>query len=311
MKTRNLYSLGNSKAYQGSRQRAKNNNLYRTHSKAKQNRWLISYADILTLLFVFFVVLYSISSLNDNMYDDLHSALEHNFNKQSITSSDAVKAAKLKDKIKTITAKYKNNLHKVKDKVSSKLSHYLEDDTILLSQSSNWLRVELGDNLVFTEDSAKLNQESFLLLKEIALALTTFDNHILVEGFTDNLALESKEYASNWELSAARSASVVRALNTYGVDSDRLAAVGYGPAHPIADNETTQGRAQNRRVSILINKVVMQDDNTSSKTKDKLDLSNDNFTKDLTVSGLMASASKIEETKLDDGSIRFSAIRGK
>lgn len=119
-----------------------------------------------------------------------------------------------------------------------------------------WLELELSSSLLFPSGDAIPHQDAFDIIEKISAILAPFDNPIQIEGFTDNMPISTAQYPTNWELSAARAASIVRMLAMDGVQPERLAAVGYGEFQPIADNTDAVGRARNRRVVLVISKFT-------------------------------------------------------
>jgi chemotaxis protein MotB len=117
-----------------------------------------------------------------------------------------------------------------------------------------WVEIELNSSLLFPSGDAVPNDTAFELIEKVARILAPYENPIHVEGFTDNLPIATAQYPSNWELSAARAASIVRMLSMDGVNPGRLAAVGYGEFQPVADNATAEGRSRNRRVVLVVSR---------------------------------------------------------
>jgi outer membrane protein OmpA-like peptidoglycan-associated protein len=120
--------------------------------------------------------------------------------------------------------------------------------------NESWLQIEVSSNLLFFSGSASMGYESEAIVNEIAGVLFDFENPIRVEGFTDNQPLSNEAFASNWELSSARSSAIVRQLVESGIAPSRLAAVGYGEYQPRASNDTAEGRALNRRVVFMVSR---------------------------------------------------------
>jgi len=236
-------------------------------------RWLVSYADFVTLLFAFFVVMYAVSQMHENKYRELSETLEELF-----TSSEAVETKEIGiDKLgenqpilvdgtflasqplaavnNTMTEQGNKPLA-VLPELAGQLHHQfsdlIESDAIDLSYNESWLKVSLNNRVLFPLGSVVPSHQANAIFEEIAQLLQGYRNPIQVEGFTDNLTMRSEQFPSNWELSAARAAAIVRLLITYGMPSVHLSAVGYGELHPIADNSTAAGRAQNRRVTLMI-----------------------------------------------------------
>lgn len=226
----------------------------RTDININHERWLISYADFVTLLFGFFVVMYSVSYVNEEKYQDLSQTLDDLFSSQQTTlnSSDAEKKDPFADQPETIA------LPKLADQFVERLSGLVEEESITITNNEFWLQVSLNNRILFPLGSVTPSQQAKAIFSDIAEMLKGYENPIQVEGFTDNLAINTSQFPSNWELSAARASSIVKLLEQQGVEASRLAAVGYGANHPIADNQSEAGRAQNRRVVLMIGKYPRQ-----------------------------------------------------
>ncbi|MEP5324144.1 OmpA family protein, partial [Marinobacter alexandrii] len=117
-----------------------------------------------------------------------------------------------------------------------------------------WLELNLPNSLLFGSGDAEPHYDAFAVIEKIATVLRNRDNAVKVEGFTDNQPISSQRFPSNWELSTARAAAVVRMLSMEGIEPERLAAVGYGRFQPVARNDTDEGRRRNRRVVLLISR---------------------------------------------------------
>jgi chemotaxis protein MotB len=128
---------------------------------------------------------------------------------------------------------------------------------IQVSSNELWLQIELKDSILFSSGSADTSEQAQKIFDEIAGILKSYSNPVQVEGFTDNIPIKSVKYPTNWELSTARASAIVKYLASKGVAPERLSAVGYGEYQPVAANDTEQGRAQNRRVAIMVAKRKM------------------------------------------------------
>lgn len=263
-------------------------------------RWLISYADFITLLFAFFVVMYSISQVNDSKYKVLsdtfieafqrptdspmskEAARESSPSREIIAPIDMDKSTRdsesnnesppsVMEHIPTAaepevvntsdaetSVKTSDELTQISDLVSEKFSGLIEEHLIQVSSNELWLQIELKDSILFSSGSADISEQARKIFDEIAAILAKYSNPVQVEGFTDNVPINSPRYPTNWELSTARASAIVKHLAAQGVAPERLSAVGYGEYQPIASNESEQGRAQNRRVSIMIAKRKME-----------------------------------------------------
>lgn len=272
-----------------------------------QERWLISYADFITLLFAFFVVMYSISQVNDSKYRVLSETFVEAFNQPNdakanpdpntqlnpsndvITPIDAGKTAlsqainneqipiisdqATKDTTPVINepeinepeikepaseqVKTSDELAQISDLVSEKFKQLIDEQLIQVSSNELWLQIELKDSILFTSGGADPSTQALTIFDEIAGILKNYSNPVQVEGFTDNVPINSARYPTNWELSTARASAIVKVLANNGIAPERLSAVGYGEYQPAATNDTAQGRAQNRRVTIMVAKRKM------------------------------------------------------
>ncbi|TVP92901.1 MAG: flagellar motor protein MotD [Pseudomonadaceae bacterium] len=229
-------------------------------------RWLVSYADFITLLFAFFVVMYSISSVNEGKYKVLSDTLLGAFNHpprslEPIQVGDEIpRGAGTSDFPGTDSSDGQNEdeLEDITQSLRSAFGDLISAGDLEVRGNEMWIEIELNSSLLFPSADALPLDEAFNLIERIADILAPYQNPIHVEGFTDNLPINSRLYPTNWELSAARAASVVRMLNMGGVDPQRLAAVGYGEHKPVADNTTAAGRRANRRVVLLVSRFTDQ-----------------------------------------------------
>ncbi|RMF16751.1 MAG: flagellar motor protein MotD [Gammaproteobacteria bacterium] len=230
-------------------------------------RWLVSYADFITLLFAFFVVMYSVSSVNEGKYKVLSETLEGVFQATQKSMKPVQvgqsSASPPQAEVPTVepfpsqdsggdAEEARRRLKKIADQFYGEMEALISDGLISLNETDDWLEVTLQNKVLFGSGDAIPRDEAFPLLDRIAKILKPYPNAILVEGFTDNLPIRSRFYPSNWELSAARAAAVVRLLLVSGIQPDRLAAIGYGENHPVARNDTEAGRQKNRRVVLLV-----------------------------------------------------------
>ncbi|MEN0106066.1 MAG: OmpA family protein, partial [Pseudomonas sp.] len=130
----------------------------------------------------------------------------------------------------------------------------IKSDQLTVRGNELWIEIELNSSLLFPSGDAIPNDTAFTIIEKVAKILAPYENPIHVEGFTDNLPIKTAQFPTNWELSTARAASIVRMMAMDGVDAGRLAAVGYGEFQPIADNATAEGRARNRRVVLVVSR---------------------------------------------------------
>ena len=231
-------------------------------------RWLVSYADFITLLFAFFVVMYSISSINEGKYKEISQALIGVFNDPQRTLKPipigderpkTVTPAKplVKDSEQTdagIAQASNDPLKSIADDISAAFGDLISSKQMTIRGNELWVEIELNSSLLFGSGDAMPSDVAFNIIDKVAKILKPFDNPIHVEGFTDDQPIRTSQYPTNWELSSARSASIVRMLAMEGVNPGRLASVGYGEFQPVANNATLEGRARNRRVVLVVSR---------------------------------------------------------
>jgi chemotaxis protein MotB len=236
----------------------------RRHQEEHENheRWLVSYADFITLLFAFFVVMYSISSINEGKYKILSDSLTGVFNQPD----RAIKPIPVGDERPRTTEPDRSlvdeesaqssadDLQNIASSVREAFGNLIQSEQLKVSGNELWIEIELSSSLLFTSGDAIPNNAAFDIIEKVAKILAPYENPIHVEGFTDNLPIQTAQFPTNWELSTARAASIVRMLAMDGVNQSRLAAVGYGEFQPVADNTTVEGRGRNRRVVLVISR---------------------------------------------------------
>lgn len=232
-------------------------------------RWLVSYADFITLLFAFFVVMYAISSVNEGKYKVLSNALQNAFTNTTaavggqpvvilqgappLQQKPTLKADKLPEQVhseKKVVERQK--MKNVADDIMNALQPLVAQGKVRLLETSRGVTIEINDSILFPAGQARLQPASGSAMAAIAEVLAGTDFPITIEGHTDNIPIATPQFPSNWELSAMRATTVLRLFNDNGVGAERLTAIGYGETRPVETNTTPEGRARNRRVSILI-----------------------------------------------------------
>ena len=220
------------------------------------DRWIVSYADFITLLFAFFVVMYAISSVNENKYRVLSQSLGNVF-----SSTDAKDVAAT---LKAVSASVKSNnnehllaqeavkMTRIAQDVHDVMAPLVEQGKVRVVQNAQGVSIEINASLLFASGDAELNPQSTQALETVAQILKK-DAHLLeVAGHTDNTPIATLFFPSNWELSAMRASRVARVLIAAGVAQDRITVLGHADTKPIADNTIEAERSKNRRVSITI-----------------------------------------------------------
>ncbi|WP_339485832.1 flagellar motor protein MotD [Pseudomonas sp. EL_65y_Pfl2_R95] len=236
----------------------------RRHQEEHENheRWLVSYADFITLLFAFFVVMYSISSINEGKYKVLSETLTGVFN-QPDRSIKPIPIGEERPRTtepdrsmvdeETVQAP-EDSLQSISASVKAAFGDLIASDQLKVRGNELWIEIELSSSLLFSSGDALPSDAAFGIIETVAKILAPYGNPVHVEGFTDNQPIHTTQFPSNWELSASRAASIVRMLAIDGVNPSRMASVGYGEFQPVADNATSEGRARNRRVVLVISR---------------------------------------------------------
>ncbi|MDK6079713.1 flagellar motor protein MotD [Massilia varians] len=222
-------------------------------------RWLISYADFITLLFAFFVVMYAISIVNEGKYAVLSDALGDAFGGRSVapqahTSVEPVLPLSHIVNRKRLEAarRERERMEILAKDLTATLMPLVKSGQVRVTQNARGIGIELNASVLFAQGEATLQQEAREVLGAVAGLLKDAPQRIEVEGHTDNLPITNERFASNWELSAVRAASVVRLFIESGVQDVRLSAIGHGATRPVAPNDTPANQARNRRVAVMI-----------------------------------------------------------
>ncbi|MFN3985957.1 MAG: flagellar motor protein MotD [Rhodocyclaceae bacterium] len=237
-------------------------------------RWLVSYADFITLLFAFFVVMYSLSSINEGKYkvlsDSLVSAFRSiNINEQGqqIILPPVVPPTALPTVVNRPSPESSRDnrrtdqvqrMRSMADEIRRVLEPLTRSGQVTVTEGAHGISVEINASVLFAPGEAALGPAAAAPLRAVAQVLAEADFPIKVEGHTDNIPISTFRFPSNWELSSARASSVVRLFIDAGVAAGRLTAAGYSDQRPIEDNASEAGRARNRRVTILIESLFAE-----------------------------------------------------
>jgi chemotaxis protein MotB len=219
-------------------------------------RWLITYADLITLLLVFFIVLYAGSQEDQKKFEALAQGLRSAFHNPAATSGSGGSSAVFTGSGAANAAGSQQELADFQS-ITAILERVARErglaDRISLRMEPDRIVIGLTSDLLFQSGSATLRPSAGPVLDAVAEALRGKPNEIRIEGHTDNIPINTVEFNSNWELSAARATAVLRELvDRGGLPADRLFAAAYGDARPKADNATAEGRAANRRAEIVV-----------------------------------------------------------
>lgn len=227
-------------------------------------RWLVSYADFITLLFAFFVVMYAVSSVNDGKVKAASNALTTAFGRLPAATPpvhdrlapelpllprQSIYRSRLND---NAIRREKEQLTTIARDLLTALAPLVSQGKVRVTQGARGITVEINASVLFAPGDAKLSAQSVEALAAVAQVLKDDLHAIQVEGHTDNVPIRNALYPSNWELSSVRASSVVRLFIDNGVAPLRLTAIGHGANRPVESNDTPEGRLRNRRVQLMI-----------------------------------------------------------
>lgn len=230
--------------------------------------WLLPYSDLMTLLLAVFIVLFAVSKIDAAKAQEISQQFAGTMMNKDYVSKSAAQDASSGDgaqsggplnietqsELESFMGEYElKKLENLKTELDTKLHGNGMDQSVSTMIDMRGLVIRLNNAIFFDSGSAEIKKQSEDTLVEVAGLLNTIDNYIRIEGHTDNVPIRRSTYPSNWELSTARAVSVVKLfINKCNFSPDKLIAVGYGEFKPVADNSTAEGRAQNRRIDIIV-----------------------------------------------------------
>ncbi len=243
-------------------------------------RWLVSYADFITLLFAFFVVLYSSSQVDKRKAGHLALAIQVAFQELGVFQASSTKVPVKDDdampfeKVQIVeninkemdlkrivdpmkgalsSASLSQSLQEAQDAIQSALNPEIQRHEVAMSMQREGLVVSLREMGFFDSGSASIRPSSLDAIARLAQVLKQRPENLRLEGHTDNIPIHTPRFATNWELSTSRATELIQLLITkYGLPASHLSAAGYAEFNPVASNSTPEGRAQNRRLDIVI-----------------------------------------------------------
>jgi chemotaxis protein MotB len=267
--------------------------------------WAIPYGDLVTLLFALFTVMYAMSSVNEGKFRVLSDSMIAAFNgapksmrpvnigekqpgkggDKELTGITPTVFIQMKDEKSTPDGKLvprdptktenmqsadlPGALIRMQRQVQDAMQSLIDAKLVTVRRENMWLEIEINADILFPSGAGEFSPAAEPVLDKLAEVLKPFPNPIRVEGHTDDRPIRTAEFPSNWELSAARAASVVHQFTKQGVDPLRLEIVGFGEFHPRQPNDTNEGRNANRRVVVLVLEEVMPGAPMTARTTDK------------------------------------------
>src|SRR5215472_16359029 len=240
-------------------------------------RWVISYADFMTLLLAFFVVMYAVSNVNSSKFQQMAEAFSTAFmgKTPTIVASGMAAAEKapfdnmpspmrmpvvtrepqvkhLPRALRQQVEQQAEKLAEAYEKLTRLLAAMIREGQVRVTLKSFGVVIDINAVVLFNSGKAELTPAALQLIEQVASVLKDLDYRVQVNGFTDNAPIHSAQFDSNWDLSAARAISVVKRFVVNGIDPTLLVGAGYSEYHPIASNDIPEGMAMNRRVSIVV-----------------------------------------------------------
>ncbi|WP_346937707.1 OmpA family protein [uncultured Clostridium sp.] len=238
----------------------------------KTDGWLATYADTVTLLLTFFVLLYSLSTVDSQKLQQIAAAMQSAFSGKAdksileFNSSSGDVPIVGKPQITVENAQENENLEILEDVLTYVKENDLEND-VQIYEDEKGLNIQMKDSVLFDTGKAELRPDSKNVLDKVSDLIGKVDNKIIIEGHTDNLPINTPAMPNNWHLSSERALSVLDYFldNNKGLNPKRFSAQGCGEYKPIAPNDTNEGRAKNRRVNIIVVTNVKEQENEQKK----------------------------------------------
>lgn len=223
------------------------------HEAAGMMRWLLTYADLITLMMAFFVIMYAMSKADVAKFNALKNTLAVAFRTDGDRSSivfDHQGTQPIEQAISRDGAKETEDFQDIIRKIQANIK---DPNSVGFVIDERGLTIRFTDSVLFDLGRADLRGDASGLLDSVGNALKNGGRYVRVEGHADNLPINTMQFPSNWELSSARSIAVTRYLiEKHGMDPHRLSSLGYGEYRPLYPNTTEENRAKNRRVDVVI-----------------------------------------------------------
>ncbi len=235
-------------------------------------RWLITYADLITLLMIFFIIMYTISNINSKKFAQLSASMTEALLGQNsgYILGDAPGPLMIPDSTAAGGRTELASMRKAKEEIEKYIEKQGLKSKVEVSQEERGLVISLKEALLFNKGSAQITPPAREVILKVGQVLSQLPNNIRIEGHTCNLPIHTAQFPSNWELSTARATNVVRFLVTeVGIKPEKLSATGYGEFRPVAPNTSEANRARNRRVDIVVLRSVLD---IAEPGKGKIDL---------------------------------------
>ncbi len=227
-----------------------------------QDPWLMTFADMVSLLFAFFVILYSMSAVNASRYQDLQEALRDSFKgkpamgklAKELDMDEMIGSVKEVSKTTNLERKVNAELNAITTRMNAYINEHNLGSKVSTFIDERGVVIKIADDILFAPGDANLSQKSDVFVNYLVGLIQEFPYPLRVEGHTDNTPIQTSTYPSNWELSTARACNVVRTFIERGGTPSLFSAEGFAEYRPIASNSTPSGKSKNRRVELIYKK---------------------------------------------------------
>ena len=230
-------------------------------------RWLLTYSDLITLLMIFFIVMYAMSNVDQAKYHKLATSLNSALAGEQ-QKVDTGKQGSPEEELQNTPSKSlattlpDPNMAKAAETVKKLMEEKGLSTEVSVTTSERGVVISLKDSVLFESASAEIRSENIGSLIEIGQAVKAVGNYVRIEGYTDNVPINNAVFANNWDLSVMRASKVLDLIvKRSGFPPDKICAIGYGEYSPMATNTTVEGRSKNRKVDI----VILSPDNTKGQ----------------------------------------------
>lgn len=233
--------------------------------------WMATFADMVTLLMCFFVLLFAMSSTQEESFKELIKSLKSALGVQQVPEAGTREGLTMQQIPIEPQKKDQEAVDEAGGMVQKEIDEIVSDvrELIMFNQLGGMVSVEanetgatitISDVILFPPGDSTMSKEGLHIMAKIANVLSQFRYNIKIAGHTDNTPINTPKYPSNWELSADRACEVVRFLVTQGINPAMMSAVGYSEYKPVATNDTPEGKAKNRRVEIVYERQTIVED---------------------------------------------------
>ncbi|MBE9527743.1 MAG: OmpA family protein [Proteobacteria bacterium] len=233
---------------------ARNRRRARVEEASGNDRWVVSYADFITLLFAFFTAMYAISSVNEGKYKSVSESLARAFNPSESAPAKIIEETEFVEvRGESISDAFKSAFSTDYKEIISAVEQIETTKKIAVIYEKNRVTVRVPDGVLFASGTGELMDSGLEFLDELGRALKRIPNSVRIEGHTDNIPIKTDRYPSNWELSSTRALNILKYfVSSHGLEPRRLSATGFGEFRPLGSNNSQSGRSKNRRVDFQI-----------------------------------------------------------